>query len=224
MEHAQELKPRRPFILPGLKSDTRSFFTLANGISLARLVLLFPLFIFLRHGERDHGNMFALLIMGIALLTDMLDGMIARLMKQVSEWGKVLDPLADKLWINFLGLFLVMPWRDHPLPWQFFALMLLRDVAIVCGAYYAYKRVGHVMPSNMFGKVTMVAEALVLIAYTVYRQPVFAPWLRPELLVWIVSVMIVASGLSYAVRLRELLLESPSSSYTDSPPPLKVKS
>ena len=209
--------------MQGLNSNTRRFLTLANAISLARLLLLFPLFIFLRHGEREHGNAWALLIMGIALLTDLLDGMIARRMKQVSEWGKVLDPLADKLWINFLGLFLVLPWREHPLPWEFYGLMLLRDVAIVSGAYYAYRRVGHVMPSNMFGKVTMVAEAIVLIAYTVYWHPSFAPWIRPELLLWIVSVMIIASGLTYALRLRELLAESPrSASYTDSPRPLKI--
>ena len=209
--------------MQALNGKTRGFLTLANAISLARLLLLFPLFFFLRHGDREHGNAWALFIMGIALLTDMLDGLIARRLKQVSEWGKVLDPLADKLWINFLGLFLVMPWREHPLPWQFYALMLLRDVGIVGVAFWAYRRIGRIMPSNMFGKVTMVAEAITLIAYAVYWQPGFASWLRPELLLWIVSVMIIASGLSYTLRLRELLAERPRSArFTDSPPPLKI--
>jgi len=155
----------------------------------------------------------------------MLDGMIARRLRQVSDWGKVLDPMADKLWINFLGLFLVMPWRDHPLPWQFFSLMLIRDIAIVSGAYYAYRRTGQIMPSNIFGKVTMVAEAIVLIAYTMYWQPEFAPWIRPELLVWIVSVMIIASGLTYALSLREVLIgHRRRSPLADSTPPLKITS
>ena len=206
-------------MIRSLTNNTQRFLTLANVMSIARLLLLFPLFIFLRHGEREHGNIWALVIMGIALLTDMLDGMIARMMKQVSEWGKVLDPVADKLWINFLGLFLAMPWRDHPLPWPFYGLMLLRDLCIIGGAFYAYRRIGTVTPSNLFGKVTMVAEAITLIAYTVYWQPVFAPWFTPELLVWIVSVIIIASGLTYAVRLRELLTESArQATYTDSSP------
>lgn len=192
----------------GLPVNTQRFLTLANVISLARLLLLFPLFVFLRNGERDHGNAWALFIMGVALLSDMLDGMVARLLKQVSEWGKVLDPLADKIWINFLGLFLVMPWRDHPLPWEFFGMILVRDVAIVFAAIYAYRRMGTVLQSNMFGKVTMVAEVVVLIDYTIYWQPAFALWLRPELLVWIVAVMIIASSWAYSLRLRKLLIES----------------
>lgn len=189
----------------GLPVNTQRFLTLANVISIARLLLLFPLFVFLRQGERENGNVWALVIMGIALLTDLLDGMVARLLKQVSEWGKVLDPLADKIWINFLGLFLVMPWRDHPLPWEFFGMILVRDVGIVFAAYYAYRRTGTVLQSNMFGKVTMVAEVVVLIDYTIYWQPALVPWLRPELLVWIVAVMIVASSIAYTLRLRSLL-------------------
>ncbi len=206
-------------MIPGTISQTRRFFTLANLISLGRLLLLFPLFVYLREGERGNGNQWALVIMGIALLSDMLDGMLARMLHQISDWGKVLDPIADKLWINFLGLFLAMPWRDHPLPWQFFALIMLRDIAIVGAAFYAYKRIGIVMASNMFGKVTMVAEALALIAYTVYWRPGFAPWFRPELLVWIVSVMIIASGLAYTLRLRDLLAQNTRRNpYSDSPP------
>ncbi len=206
-------------MIPGTISQTRRFFTLANLISLGRLLLLFPLFVFLREGELGNGNRWALVIMGIALLSDMLDGMLARMLHQISDWGKVLDPIADKLWINFLGLFLAMPWRDHPLPWQFFALIVFRDLGIIAAGFYAYKRIGIVLASNMFGKVTMVAEALALIAYTVYWQPTFAPWFRPELLVWIVSVMIIVSGLIYTLRLRDLLAQySRQTTYSDSPP------
>jgi CDP-diacylglycerol--glycerol-3-phosphate 3-phosphatidyltransferase len=224
----QEDPPRRKWQAPnvtGAISQTRRFLTLANLISLGRLVLLFPLFVFLREGQRENGNQWALVIMGIALLSDMLDGMLARLLKQISDWGKVLDPIADKLWINFLGLFLAMPWREHPLPWQFYGLILLRDISIVGGAFFAYRRTGIVMASNVFGKVTMVAEALALIAYTVYWQPGFAPWLKPELLVWIVTVMILASGLTYTLRLRDLLVEhSRHTPVRNSPPPLKISS
>ena len=206
-QNGQEHRKWKVPVIPGPPSQTRKFLTLANLISLGRLLLLFPLFVFLRDGNREHGNSWALLIMGIALFRDMLDGMIALMLKQISDWGKVLDPIADKLWINFLGLFLAMPWREHPLPWEFYTLIVVRDIAIVGGAFYAYRRTGLVMASNMFGKVTMVAEALTLIAYTVYWQPTFAPWFRPELLAWIVTVMILASGIAYSLRLRDLLAD-----------------
>ncbi len=209
-------------MIPGTPSQTNKFLTLANLISLGRLLLLFPLFIFLREGERGDGNSWALVIMGAALLSDMFDGMIARKMKQISDWGKVLDPIADKLWINFLALFLAMPWREHPLPWEFFTLIIFRDMAIISGALYAFRRTGFVMASNMFGKVAMVAEAFALIAYTVYWRPEFAPWLRPELLVWIVAVLIVASGLAYAMRLRDFLTDYAKHPPLSDSPPLKI--
>jgi cardiolipin synthase len=123
-----------------LRSPTQRLWTLANILSIGRLLLLWPLFVYLRQG-RD-GNWYAMAVMGAALLTDMLDGLIARHFHQESDWGKVLDPLADKIWIGCLAVFLALPWRDPPLPWYFLVLLLIRYALTLSGGWHAYKRTG----------------------------------------------------------------------------------
>jgi phosphatidylglycerophosphate synthase len=179
--------------------------TLANGITFGRLLLLYPLFAFLRRGE--DGNLYAMVVIGAALLTDMLDGLIARLMHQESDWGKVLDPVADKIWIGCLALFLAMPWREHPLPWPFLVLLFLRDIAILVAGWIAYSRTGGILMSNWYGKITMVACALTVISYTIYWEPETFSAIRPETIMWLTVVMIFVSGGSYTHRLRRVLAE-----------------
>jgi cardiolipin synthase (CMP-forming) len=204
-----------------VKDPARRLYTLANFISLGRLMLLVPLYICLRHGKDGGGNLWAMVVMGVALLTDLLDGLIARLLHQVSDWGKLLDPVADKVWIGFLALFLAMPWRDHPLPWAFLALVLARDLTIVILASYAYGRTGIVMSSNWFGKVTMVCEAVTLIFYTVYWTPPFLPVFTPENLMWLTTAMLLLSSVVYTLRLRSLLA---TASHRTPTAPLKMSS
>lgn len=200
------------------------FATTANFITIGRLLLLVPLFICLRRGSAGHGNFWALFIMGLALLSDMLDGLIARLFKQESNWGRILDPVADKLWIGFLALFLAMPWREHPLPWWFLALILLRDLAIVGGASYAYWRTGAVMAANWLGKVAMVIAALTLISYTIYETTSEVFLVRPEALIWLTTLLILLSGIGYAYRLRIVLTDAERRArMARQSPPLKIR-
>jgi len=160
-------------------------------------------------GERGNGNLWALAIMGLALISDMLDGMVARWLKQESVWGRVLDPIADKVWIAGLALFLAMPWREHRLPLGFLALVLVRDVAIVVLAAYAYGRTGVVMKSNWAGKIAMTFTALTLIVYTIYCYwvPAALTWLMPRNVMWFTVVLLLLSGFVYFYRFWNLMNE-----------------
>lgn len=191
-----------PAVRPAIAYDR--VWTLPNVLSVGRLVLLIPLFIFLRKGREGGGDFWALVIMGTALLTDMLDGFIARVFRQESEWGRVLDPLADKTWLGCLAIFLALPWREHPLPWEFLLVMLVRDVLIVAGAYLVFARTGHVVHSNWMGKLAMLAVAVTLISYTYYWKIDPLPWLSPEVLVWATVLLLAISAISYIVRARQL--------------------
>lgn len=207
-----------------MPASLNRFATTANFITIGRLLLLVPLFIFLRQGRDGNGNFWALVVMGVALLSDMLDGLIARLFHQESNWGRILDPIADKLWIGFLALFLALPWREHPLPWWFLALILLRDVAIVAGASYAYWRTGAVMAANWLGKAAMVVAALTLISYTIYETTSEVFLVQPETLILLTTALIVLSGIGYAYRLRIVLTDAERRSrIARQSPPLKVR-
>jgi cardiolipin synthase len=180
------------------------FWTLANIITFGRLLLLIPLFTFLREGN----NKWAIVVMGAALLTDMLDGLIARVYHQESDWGKVLDPIADKLWIGCLALFLALPSREpHPLPWPFLIVLFGRYVLVILGVWYAYMRTGVVLGSNWYGKFTMICEVFTLLAYTIYWEDGQYLGLRPEMFLYVTVVMIVVSTVSYFLRFRKLLVD-----------------
>jgi cardiolipin synthase (CMP-forming) len=199
--------------------------TIANFVSMGRLLLLIPLFYFLREGDKGNGNVWALAVMLVAMVSDMLDGLLARVLNQVSDWGKVLDPIADKLWICALAAFLAEPWRAHPLPWGFLAIILIRDLTIVTCALWAFRRVGIIMTSNWVGKVTMFAEAATLIAFTINWTPSFLPIVNPYTLMWITVPLIFISGFSYAYRFRLLLVKARHhSSLPDPSSRLKVSS
>lgn len=101
----------------------------ANLLTLSRLVLA-PVFVaaFLA-GQK--GTAFA--VFCVAGFTDLIDGTVARLLKQHSKGGALLDPMADKLLMQsaFVLLFL-----SGLLPWWFFVLALFRDLMIVSGIIY----------------------------------------------------------------------------------------
>ena len=179
--------------------------TVANFVSVGRLLLLIPLFYFLREGDKGNGNLWAVLVMAVAMVSDMMDGLLARVLHQVSDWGRVLDPIADKLWICALAAFLAAPWRVPRLPWGFLTLVLVRDLGIVSCALWAFRRVGVVMTSNWVGKITMFAEAVTLIAFTVNWTPTYWPMVNPYTLMWITVPLILISGVSYGYRFRAVV-------------------
>ncbi len=92
--------PRR-FSRPRIEGP---FWTPANAVTLSRVPLALISIAFLVSGERTP----ALVFMVMALLTDAVDGTVARWSGLVSDWGKVLDPLGDKLVVMVLGLTLVV--------------------------------------------------------------------------------------------------------------------
>ena len=96
----------------------------------------------------------------LAMLTDAVDGILARRLNQVTALGKLLDPLADKLsLITLLWLFVM----DGAIPLWVLFVELVREVAMVCGAAVALRR-GIVVYALPIGKVTTVCFVLSMVA------------------------------------------------------------
>lgn len=121
--------------------------TVPNILSLFRLVLLIPTVWFLLK-ER---NVLAFAFFVFSSITDALDGMIARRFHQKSEWGKILDPLADKLTLNILAMILAVKGR---IPLFLAVVVLSRDAAILAGSFFLLTSKTLVLPSNVPGKIT----------------------------------------------------------------------
>ncbi len=176
--------------------------TVSNFLSISRVLLLIPIFIFLRRGAEQGGNEWAVILMGIAALTDYLDGASARWLNQRSQWGRILDPLSDKICMLSIGVFLALPTRAYPIPEWFLVLVILRDVLIVVGAYYILGRFQHIPRSMTVGKWTSCFLALLLMSFTLEWMP-SSRWLflfRMDVLLWMSTVMVLISGIVYARR------------------------
>jgi phosphatidylglycerophosphate synthase len=89
-----------------------------------------------------------------------MDGYLARKMDQITEFGKIIDPLADKICIGVIitKLFLI-----NQLPAYYFFMIIGRDILIFLGGILLTKRLGKVLPSNMLGKITVLVIGIVII-------------------------------------------------------------
>jgi cardiolipin synthase (CMP-forming) len=104
--------------------ETDQIWTIPNALSVLRLLGV-PLFLWLLLGPHQDG--WALTVLAVSGFTDWLDGVLARKLNQMSRFGALLDPLADRLYIlaSLIGLVL-----RHIIPWWLAALIVGRDVIV----------------------------------------------------------------------------------------------
>ncbi len=147
----------------------------ANMLTLSRL-LLAPVFVLIfLMGERG----WALAIFAIAGATDLIDGTVARMLKQRTEGGALLDPLADKVLVQSCFLLLAV---IGAIPWWFLGLALARDVMIVSGIFYL-ERVRAPLPYRP----TYASKFATLLQLTVAVVGQLEAW-RPETLLFGVPI------------------------------------
>lgn len=111
----------------------KSIFTLSNFLSLSRVILLFPFMHYLSL-ETQKGNWIALLLCLMMMLTDFLDGIVARRRHAVTTFGKYLDPVADKICVFATAIYLSF-YRKNLAEW-FTLLIIIKDVFILAGGAY----------------------------------------------------------------------------------------
>ena len=170
-----------------------------NLLTSAR-ILLAPAFLWLYLGGDTDG---ALVVFAVAALTDLLDGLAARLLGQVTRLGALLDAAADKLLLACALLGLA---GRGQLPWWLAAVVVARDVLLSAGTVLLAvthhpvtirpTRVGKVATASL---VVTVVLALAL----AWRAPgPRSPWL--DALGLLAAMLVVASALQYAVAFRAL--------------------
>ncbi|NTU50799.1 MAG: CDP-alcohol phosphatidyltransferase family protein [Desulfobulbaceae bacterium] len=176
-------------------------FTFSNFLSVLR-ILLIPPFLYYLHGGQ---GTVAFVIMLVAISTDWFDGQVARRTNTVSDTGKILDPLADKLCaLSTAGYFL---WTGQ-LPLWFVLFVLLRDLAIFVGGMYAKSRYKVLTTSLMTGKWAVGFMAMMFVVM-VWPNPPFDAEQVKELLLYIATVMLAISFAEYVVRFVRIVQGKP---------------
>jgi cardiolipin synthase (CMP-forming) len=165
------------------------FLTLPNMMSLARVAIVPFFFAALAEPDVAAARPRILLWLAIAFVSDWFDGRIARWTHHESGWGRVLDPLADKVFVIAGAVALVM-YRGFPL--VVLALLVARDAAIVLLGAFLVRRGAEIPSANMTGKIAMCVFSLTLLAYAI---PVDAARLP---LLYATVAFALASTISYA--------------------------
>lgn len=183
-----------------MKINFKEFLTISNLLSLLRLLLAIPLWIMFENYHSDstiHYWIFALCI--FAAVTDILDGYLARKFNQVTEAGKIIDPLADKIAMAVVVIRLA---ALGEIPFYYLLMIILRDLLIFLGGIYVTSKIGKVLPSNILGKATVLIIGIVVLLTLLQVK-------KEDLLFnffYILSlIMIVISFIAYIIRAKEYL-------------------
>lgn len=172
---------------------------LANKISITR-ILLIPFFVaavIYYTPERDFLRFVAMGIFMLAVISDGLDGYIARTRNQKTTLGAYIDPIADKLLLitSFITLVMAGNFPDgRGLPAWVVLIVISRDIIIILGSVVVYLMKGHleVIPS-VLGKITTFFQMLTVISVLLHFKYSF--------IVWDVAVAFtVLSGIGYIRR------------------------
>jgi CDP-diacylglycerol--glycerol-3-phosphate 3-phosphatidyltransferase len=167
----------------------------ANALTILRIILV-PVFVVLMvtsHMTEPEYRIAAAVAFGLASLTDFADGWIARTLNQVTSFGKIADPIADKA---LTGTALVLLSTYGALPWWVTAIILGREIGVTLLRFWVI-RFG-VIPASRGGK---AKTALQILAITWYIWP-FSGALA-AVGPWIMAVAVVATvvtGVDYVVR------------------------
>jgi CDP-diacylglycerol--glycerol-3-phosphate 3-phosphatidyltransferase len=177
-----------------------SAWNLANGLTGMRLLLVpvFAVVLFQDGGHHSGWRIAAWAVFAVAAITDRLDGEVARRRGQVTEFGKLADPIADKALVGaaLIGLSVL-----GDLAWWVTIVMLVREIGVTLLRLWVIRH--GVIPASRGGKVKTLLQG---IAIGLYVLPL-SGWLHVVAVVFMAAAIVVAlvTGIDYvgrAVRLR----------------------
>lgn len=148
-----------------IKKD--NYNNLPNLVSLFRIIMILPVVYFISNDNQ----LGIIVVVFFSFVSDYLDGYFARKLNIITEFGKIIDPLADKLFIIAVVVTLFL---FDKIDLIFFLFIILRDLLIFLGGLYITPKIGYVLPSNKLGKLTVNILALnlffILINFQFYLE------------------------------------------------------
>lgn len=170
-------------------------------LSLSRLVLVVPITVLL---WRDGSLAWLFGLVMLAIMTDWFDGRVARWLQTESEWGRVLDPIADKIGAVATISALTFRSAEPHLPLWFFGTLVGRDLLILAGSTILVRRSGRVVASAWAGKAATFWLAITVLAAVLKADPPVM-----QFCVWMTTTMLVISFGVYVVRYLNAVSRTP---------------
>jgi len=173
---------------------------LSNKLTILRLILIIPFIFFFDMGLSYSnifivffGRIFALSIFVAAIMTDYFDGKIARETGTVTDFGKIMDPIADKL-LTFSCMFVLL--KHDLIPLIFVLIILTREFIVTAERALAASRGAGAIPASLLGKYKTVATYIAL-SIAILLPNVWGVKLIISILLIPAVVLTVISGIEY---------------------------
>ena len=169
-----------------------------NVLTLVRISLI-PVLVAVLLSALPDADLLAAVVFVIASATDALDGWIARRRSMVTAFGKLMDPLADKLLITAALVSLVALYRLD----AWVAMVIIAREFAVTGLRMLAIEQGHVIPASFWGKLKTTSQVAMVLALIWADRP--AAWI--DVLIYVTVAITVVSGADYFYGLRKLFDE-----------------
>lgn len=167
---------------------------LPNKLSLLRVILI-PVMVALLYPRTDACNIAAAAVFALASFTDFLDGHIARKRGLVTDFGKFVDPVADKLLVLSAMVMLI----QHGLMLAWVTVVILARELCVDGLRLVAISQGKVIAAGKLGKLKTVSQIVLMLWLMIIRVPIMQHWFGIVLTVWVI-VITVWSGVDYFIK------------------------
>ena len=143
-----------------MKNYKKDILTISNMLSLLRLFLAIPIWLLMNNFTDNFSRFVLIALCLVAALTDILDGYFARKRNEITEAGKIIDPLADKV---LIGLIIIKLYLMGVINLYYFIMIIGRDLIIFIGGIYVSRKLKRILPSNVLGKITVIVISFVII-------------------------------------------------------------
>ena len=172
-------------------------FTISNFISFSRIFIVIP--VVYRHYINGYSvDAIIILLIGYGIISDYLDGFVARKTNTISEIGKMIDPISDKIAAGLLFIYtVVIGW----IPFWFLWLFIARDILILIGSSFIKLRYGKVAMSTISGKISVNVISLYWISIFFFRSASLAH----TILLWASVAIMLFSFIMYLLRYRNIM-------------------
>ena len=176
---------------------------LPNKITVARFIMV-PIFAVIFLLQLPWSNTVALIVFVIACFSDFLDGYLARKKKMVTDFGKLMDPLADKLLVCTALVCFVEIRTNFP---AWCAILIIAREFIISGIRQLAAEKKIIIMASIWGKAKTVSQMITCILFILnIDHPAFT--LAENIFVWIAAALTVISLVDYIIKNREIFVKA----------------
>lgn len=175
-----------------VKLEINDLKKIPNQVSIFRILLIIPLIYFFKEPYINRWYLISTFI--IFSVFDNLDGYLARRLNQITELGKVIDPLVDKIFIIIAAY---LSFMNNIIPDWFMWLVICRDLLIMFAGLFFIKKRDSVPPSDLIGKMTVGSIGIVFVYGLLGFNKLFFLY---KIILFISTILIALSLINYSIK------------------------